>query len=586
MKVGFKRALIAAPLLGHTVLYAAVTDSAAYNVAEKAARILALPPAPPYIAGTRAVAPQRAGVMPEAQAALLAATIDRETERYLDAQRRRNEPTRLAALGAPIWMAQQSDEDSLAPPQRDAPKPSERAKKPAPQDAKPQEEESLTPPERGGGKPAAGDQDAGQRPDAAAAPPQRGAQSESARTFPISGSLRGAYWSSSRTLDDERDFGAAALWLKSSGRPAGWLGLYAEGWARSDNLFQGSERKYQVREAFGDLTFGPVDVRLGRQIIVWGKADRINPTDNLTPRDFTLLVPEDDDNRFGALAAKARYSWSDFALSGVWLPEFRPNRIPLPSRQRVTLAPGIDLDTRPTYSEEVSNSHRSWAVKLEQSGRAFDWSVSYYDGFDLFPDLSLIGTTFSGGVPSPIVRLDHNVIRVLGADAAMTVGKFGLRAEATYTRTKDTDGKDPFVKNPFFYGVLGADRTFLEYLNVNLQYFVRYVENFEDPTAVPDPALRALALSQAVVNFQRDRTTHGVTLRVNYKWLRETLETELAAVWEHARRGYVIRPKAIYAISDKWKATLGADVFRGPEDSIFGRLRDNSTVFLELGYWF
>ena len=37
-----------------------------------------------------------------------------------------------------------------------------------------------------------------------------------------------------------------------------------------------------------------------------GRADRINPTDNLTPRDFTLLVPDDEDQRFGTAAIRAR----------------------------------------------------------------------------------------------------------------------------------------------------------------------------------------------------------------------------------------------------------------------------------------
>jgi hypothetical protein len=363
--------------------------------------------------------------------------------------------------------------------------------------------------------------------------------------------------------------------------------LYAEGWARSDNVFHGSNMKYRVREAYGDLTLGPVDLRLGRQIIVWGRADRINPTDNLTPRDFTLLVPEDDDNRYGVLAAKARYNWSDLSLTGVWLPEFQPDVIPLSTKpQAVTLAPGLVVNTTPEFAENAPHTRRSWALKLEQSGKAVDWSVSYYDGFDLFPDVSLRGFNVSSGVPAPIVQLDHNRIKVLGADAATTLGKYGLRAEAAYTRTEDREGKTLFVKNPFFYGVLGVERTFLESLNVNLQYFVRHVYDFEDPAAVADPALRFLSLTQAVINFQRDKTTQGMTVRVSNKWLHDTLEAELAGVWDYTRHGYVIRPKLIYAITDKWKATAGADFLRGPEDSVYGRLKDNSTVFFELSRYF
>ena len=60
-----------------------------------------------------------------------------------------------------------------------------------------------------------------------------------------------------------------------------------------------------IREAYLDLSHGPLDLRIGKQIIAWGRADRINPTDNLTPRDYTLLVPDDDDQRLGTPAVKA-----------------------------------------------------------------------------------------------------------------------------------------------------------------------------------------------------------------------------------------------------------------------------------------
>ncbi|MBI3605573.1 MAG: hypothetical protein HY202_06050 [Nitrospirae bacterium] len=43
---------------------------------------------------------------------------------------------------------------------------------------------------------------------------------------------------------------------------------------------------------------------VGKQIVVWGRADGINPTDNLTPHDFTVLLPFEDDQRFGTTALK------------------------------------------------------------------------------------------------------------------------------------------------------------------------------------------------------------------------------------------------------------------------------------------
>ena len=53
-----------------------------------------------------------------------------------------------------------------------------------------------------------------------------------------------------------------------------------------------------------------------------------------------------------------------------------------------------------------------------------------------------------------------------------------------------------------------------------------------------------------------------------------------------SRLDYAVRPKVKYAITDRWRLTVGGDIFRGPTPSFFGRLRDNSTVYVELRWDF
>src|SRR5262249_15827903 len=115
----------------------------------------------------------------------------------------------------------------------------------------------------------------------------------------VSGSLRAGYWSASRSLNDSTHLATAALWLKAEPRLGRHMALTGEGWLRNEALFQADETSGELREAYLDVSVGAVDLRLGKQLIVWGRADRLNPTDNLTPRNFTLLVPEDDDQRLG-----------------------------------------------------------------------------------------------------------------------------------------------------------------------------------------------------------------------------------------------------------------------------------------------
>jgi hypothetical protein len=39
-------------------------------------------------------------------------------------------------------------------------------------------------------------------------------------------------------------------------------------------------------------------------------------------------------------------------------------------------------------------------------------------------------------------------------------------------------------------------------------------------------------------------------------------------------------------LSDAWKATVGGEIFHGPMNSFFGRVRDNTGAFVEMKYSF
>ncbi len=405
---------------------------------------------------------------------------------------------------------------------------------------------------------------------AAAEDPSEGgnALKDLAQQINLTGSVRSGYWSSSRTLDGREHLATAELWLKAEPKLQSNLSLFIEGWVMNQQLFHEDETKEKLREAYLDINLGPMDLRIGKQIIVWGRADRINPTDNLSPRDFTLLVPDDDDQRLGTAAVKATYYSAGLSLTGLWLPHFETHTIPIQQPP-----PPLSL-----HEDVPDKTFGQWAIKIEQTGQAVDWSLSYFNGFDLFPDI---------GITSPVdLVLEHHRIHVIGADAATTLGRYGLRGEAAYTMTQDSKGGNPLVKNPFFFLVIGGDRTFIEYLNVNLQYILRVVVSYQNPETITDPFLQNVAIEQAVVNNQLDRIQQGVTLRVNYKWLNETLEGEVACVFFFPRHDYLIRPKVTYAFTDHWKGIIGGDLYRGDQRSFFGYLRDNSTAYAELRWSF
>jgi hypothetical protein len=390
----------------------------------------------------------------------------------------------------------------------------------------------------------------------------------------ITGSVRAGYWSSTRSLDPEDHLGAGMIWMKSTRRVSSRFSFLIEGWTALRGPVGDGDATGELREAFVDLRFGRLDVRAGRQIIAWGRADGLNPTDNLTGEDLTLLAPDDDDRRLGTTALRASYYLGDVSVAAFWLPEFRGHRFPLPASPGSTFV----RDRREWPGDQ-------WALRVEQTGRAVDWSVSYFHGRDLTPDL---GVRLAAAIPDreASIALSHHRVQAVGADMAVNLGRIGLRAEGAYIDTEDTAGRDPFTKNPFLVVVVGGDRTFREYLNLNVQYIYRFVRGQQTAQAGLSSTEARVAELQEILNSQATRVQHGASFRVSHKWLRETLEGECAAVGFFGPDGLALRPKVTYAATDHWKVLMGAEIYRGDSSSVFGLLRPNSTAYLEARWSF
>jgi len=77
-------------------------------------------------------------------------------------------------------------------------------------------------------------------------------------------------------------YGEAALKINAFSGTRGKL--YTEIRFRSGHEYNGQIGQIELREAYADLYLGPFDLRAGQQIIAWGRADGIHPTNNPTPQ--------------------------------------------------------------------------------------------------------------------------------------------------------------------------------------------------------------------------------------------------------------------------------------------------------------
>jgi len=383
----------------------------------------------------------------------------------------------------------------------------------------------------------------------------------------LGGFIRTDYYSASKRLDDQHSLPGITFQPKALPKFGSWGDAKIEGRLTDQDLRREGGVQGRLLEAYANLYFGSVDLRIGKQNIVWGRADALNPTDVLTPKDFTLLSAKDEEERrIGTVALKANYYHGNYTLSLIWLPIFNPITIPLGT------PPGFQLTEDKRSQGDWSD--QGFAIKLDQTGGAIDWSVSYYYGLDLFP----VGRPLS---PTQTL-LVHNRIHMIGADFARTLGRLGVRGEAAYMHTQDPAGTDPVIKNPYFYSVLGMDHDVTEDLNVNVQAYQRIIVNYQDMFQIQDPVVRNVAVLNVTFNQQLDRVQEGVSGRIKATWLNKTLEGELLGVWNANRSDFFLRPSLAYAFTDVWKGFIGWDIFNGRRQSFNGFFQPMTAFFAEL----
>ena len=384
----------------------------------------------------------------------------------------------------------------------------------------------------------------------------------------VGGHARFDFYTASKRLDGNRNLPGLTFQPRAQPKFGSWGDAKIEGRLTDQDLVDRREPKQaRLLEAYANLYFGAVDLRVGKQIISWGRADALNPTDNLTPKDYTVLSALDEiDRRTGTTAVRANYYRGSHTFSLIWLPLFNPSTIPL------TAPRGFHI------TEERRNSgawtDQGFAARWDQTGGDIDWSVNYYQGLNLLP----VGRPLS---PTRLVLI-HNRLNVIGADFAKALGRYGIRGEAAYVHTQDTKGTDPVTINPSFTYVLGVDRDFTEDLNINIQAYQRFIVNFHSPFDVNNPVLRDAAVLNAIFNQQLDKFQGGFTARIRATWLNKTLESELLGVLNLPRRDFALRPLLGYAFTDVWKGYIGVDLFNGQRNSFFGRLQPTSAFFVEL----
>jgi hypothetical protein len=361
-----------------------------------------------------------------------------------------------------------------------------------------------------------------------------------------------------------------------------------------------------VREAYAAMygLFGKwLDIRVGRQTLGWGSADRMNPTEVLDPDDYEDIW--EFGRHLGADCARAMVYAGPVSFEAVVVPVFKPAKLPLGDwgdvlreaafpQQESPFAINSLRDTVLMPQPRLSNVMGGIRGKTRLAG--YDFSLSYAYARDDFPVVSAVDIPlidFSAATIDVHAQLYYPRIHMTGADVAGAIGDLGVRCEAAlYFPEKVVPlitVSDPLLPvsmrqsipsllpvnggmsdERYFKLVAGFDYTFANGIYVNFQYIRGFAHEHGD-------SLEDYFAAEARWDRDDGKLSAGLggfALEIK----------DFSAPQEHY--AVLLGPEITYRPISNLELTAGVRIIEGTATTTFGKAEDKDEIYVKTRYSF
>ncbi len=347
-------------------------------------------------------------------------------------------------------------------------------------------------------------------------------------------------------------------------------------------LYNADSVDFRLREIYADMYFKNFDVRIGKQQIVWGKADGVFITDIVSPLNLTeFLLPDFDEIRTGIISAKIDYYIGNSTIELIAIPQFTPTTRPAANSiwyiQPEFPAPATFNWSKSTIKPSLENSEVFLKYSAMTSKIDFDVMGAYT--WDDNPTMHVekhFGMDTSTVPPSPIltgltITPEHHRLYIAGGSFSTEIKGFIFRGEGAYYngkyfQTEDPMAEESLIQKDYLNYVFGLDFS-IGSVKLSGQFIQKYILDYSE-------------------GMVEDETNNMATGLIRYDMLRETLHLELFSYVGLTDGDALIRPKISYDFDDSFNILLGANIFVGDELGQFGQYTDNTMVYTKIKYNF
>jgi len=298
-----------------------------------------------------------------------------------------------------------------------------------------------------------------------------------------------------------------------------------------------------------------LDIKLGRQIMVWGKSDNLRVTDILNPMDQRQLGQTDIEYlRLPVAMSRIDYYLGSWGLSAIAIHESRFDKRPVYGSDYYPLP-------TPPPQEIVPDNNGFDEYALALNGTFSGWDLSLYAAH-LFEDAA-----HPEMVPGVGVRLLHSEIDMVGGAVNVALSNWLFKGEAAHfegLRYSSLPGEEHSRSDL----LVGIEYSGFSDTTLSLEIVDRYIDDYDN---------RLLNESLKAHNYE-------TAFRYQGDFLHNQLHLTLMAValGDGGDGGGFSRLALQYDLRDALELTVGVINYYEGDKTPFNAIADNDRIFVQL----
>ena len=344
----------------------------------------------------------------------------------------------------------------------------------------------------------------------------------------------------------------------------------------------GETGELDLRELYYERPLDDWYLTIGKQQVVWGKADGLKVLDVVNPQSFREFILEDfEQSRIPLWTINAERSiddWlgGDWTLQLLWIPDMTYHALP---KQNATYAfssprlvpqppPGVSARIRSPQKPDRLFADSDVGIRLSGFVSGWDISFNYLYQYDNRP--ALHQRFISGATPVVEITPRYHRTHVLGGAFSHAIGDWVIRGELGYFSDRyflsnDPQAQDGVASSQELSVVIGLDWSGLEDTFISAQLFQSWLPDYRQGYTSP-------------------RLGTSISFLLRRKLWNDTLQTELLWIANTNDSDGLLRPKLSYELEDNLEMWAGLDIFYGNHSGLFGQFDNNDRFYIGVRY--